>query len=244
MYRNDGSVFAFLCQTLLMKWFLILCTILLACRQDKRPTTSSQEPATAPQVVTRMRENPDTPARKQPVEDNLIIPGERVGRVYLGMDDSLIAKLLGDPDSGNAAMGKAWMTWESGRDEHNNATQLEIFTTYSDNTMRQKTVQQIRTTSNKFRTPAGLSVYSSLSDLQRVHSGLKKVATYADDNRPLSLFDDKEQGIAYEVVAAGNQELCTAIIIYPKGKSVFSGYRLLYPELKEVPAPSKKGSKA
>lgn len=227
-----------------MKWFLLFCTILLACRQDKRPTTRLEEPATAPPAVTRMRENPDTPARKQPVEDNLIIPGERVGRIYLGMDDSLIAKLLGNPDSGNAAMGKAWMTWESGRDEHNNATQLEIFTTYSDNTMRQKTVQQIRTTSSKFRTPAGLAVYSSLADLQRVHSDLKKVATYAADNRPLSLFDDEAQGIAYEVVTAGNQELCTAIIIYPKGKSVFTGYRLLYPELQEVPASTKKSRKS
>lgn len=218
-----------------MKWILLFGIILMACRHNERQITDEQKHKTSLPPINRKRASRDTLSHSQPVADNLVIPGERIGRVYLGMENALVVKLLGAPDLQDAAMGKAWLTWKGKRDEHNNATELNVFTAYADSTMRQKTVQLVRTTSNGFVTPSGLRVYSSLIDLQLGHRDLKSVATYQYDHRNFTLYDDKAQGITYEVVAAGKENICTGIIIHPQGKEVLPSYRTRHPDLQTLP---------
>ncbi len=162
----------------------------------------------------------------------LIISGESVGKISLGADASTLQNILGKPDMSDAAMGKAWETWYGKqRDEHNNKTELNIYTAYKDTSMREKTVQQIRTTSSFFTTNDSLHVYSSLDEIKNKYA-IKKAAQYTSDGRAVTLYDDKQKGIAFEIASAGAQNICTGIIIHPKNKSVNDIYITLHPDMK------------
>lgn len=97
--------------------------------------------------------------------------------------------------------------------------------------MRQKTVQQIRTTSSYFSTTNNIHVYSSLNDIKQQFPNSKKVAQYKDDGRTIVLYDEQQQGIAFEIATANNQQICTGIIIHKKGKDVTDVYIYLHPDM-------------
>ena len=207
-----------------MKWFLGFCICLISCRQKNAGTTDTQ--------VKLMPPDTTKPLQKQLVTAELIVPGERVGTVSLGTNAEELEKILGKPDSSDAAMGKAWITWNGKRDEHNNATKLNIYTTYNDRSMQQKTVQQIRTTSAFFSTNSGLRVYSSLDTIRKEFPHIKKLAHYPDEGRDIVIYDETQKGIAFEIAAAGPQQICTGIIIHEKGNAVTDVYMFLHPGLK------------
>ncbi len=159
------------------------------------------------------------------VQDNfLVVPGEQVGKTHLGITASLLNSLLGKPDMSDAAMGKAWLTWYGKRDEHNNRTRLDIYVTYKDSSMSEKVVKQIRTTSSSFHTAGNLHVYSSMVDIRQRFPGLEKAGHYNTDGRDILIYDDKSKGIAFEQVAAGNEDICTAIIIHERNVPVTQTY--------------------
>lgn len=210
-----------------MKWLLLFSIFLVSCGHNN-------EPATAGDDTTRQQTNVDTTAvsQQQPAANKLIVPGESVGQTSIGTDAATLATILGKPDASDAAMGKAWLTWNGKKDEHNNITTLNIYTTYKDSTMREKTVQQIRTTSSYFSTASGIQVYSSLADIRKQFPAIKKVAQYNDDGRNIVIYDDKEMGIAFEIAAANEQQICTGIIIHKKGEAVTNVYMFLHPGMK------------
>jgi hypothetical protein len=162
-----------------------------------------------------------------------ILAGESVGSISLGMDASALENILGKPDMSDAAMGKAWLTWYGkNKDEHNNKTELNIYTAYNDTDMRERTVQEIRTTSSFFETHDSIRVYSALPDIERRYT-LHKAGQYkSNDDRTITIYDDKQQGIAFEIVSAGAQNICVGIIIHTKGKDVNDIYLTLHPDMK------------
>ncbi|SFP69152.1 hypothetical protein [Parafilimonas terrae] len=174
--------------------------------------------------------NNDTITNEEPA-NKVIVPGKSIGNIEIGMDDSGL-EVFGKPDMSDAAMGKAWLTWYGKKpDEHNNKTQLNVYTAYKDTSMRAKTVQQIRTTSSFFETADGLHVYASLKDIKQQYPKLKKVAAYTDDGRKIDIYDAQQQGIAFEVVNANQQQICTGIIIHKSGVKVTQVYISLHPDM-------------
>ena len=175
--------------------------------------------------------NSDTIASEEPA-NKVIVPGKSIGNIEIGMDDSGL-EAFGKPDMSDAAMGKAWLTWYGKKpDEHNNKTQLNVYTAYKDTSMRAKTVQQIRTTSSFFETAGGLHVYASLNDIKQQYPTLKKAAAYTDDGRKIDVYDAQQQGIAFEIVNANQQQICTGIIIHKSGVKVTQVYISLHPDMK------------
>jgi hypothetical protein len=161
--------------------------------------------------------------------DQLIIPGESIGKTPLGMNAQQIEDVLGKPDMSDAAMGKAWLTWYGkSRDEHNNKTELNVYTTYKDNSMRKKTVQQIRVTSSFFKTSEGVGVYSSLAQIRQFFPDIKQVARYKDDGRVIRIYDDVAKGIAFDVAEAGRQLICIGVTVHLRGKPVTQTYIYLH----------------
>jgi len=185
-----------------------------------------------PAAATPVADNPIAEAGV-PVEQ-LIVPGQSVGKTPLGLDASLLAQRLGRPDFSDAAMGKAWLTWYGQRDEHNNRTELNIYTTYKDSTMQTKVVRQIRTTSSYFKTKEKMGVYRSLDELQKFFPDLKAVGYYKDGNRIITIYDAARSGIAFEVGEANGQEICTGVIVHPKGKEVLDVYLYFRPEVERM----------
>ena len=161
-----------------MKGWLLICIGFLSCQSHQSSSTTSNRDTLNRSLNDETSRQDTAISETAPVSGNyLIVPGKSVGKVSLGMEASVLDSLLGRPDKSDAAMGKAWLTWNGKRDEHNNATELNIYTTYSDSTMRQKTVQQIRTTSSVFATATGLRVYASLAAIKQAFSHIKKSPT-------------------------------------------------------------------
>jgi len=175
-----------------------------------------------------------SPGKSPANEDKLIIPGERIGKTILGMNAEEIEQLLGKADMSDAAMGKAWLIWYGKRDDHNNKTELDIYTTYKDSTMREKAVQQIRVTSSYFKTRDGLGVYSDEKDIKKVFAALKPAMTYTDGGRTVHVLDDVQKGIAFETVHANTSSICIGVIVHMPGKAVTDTYIYLHPDTKMV----------
>jgi len=226
--------------------FSLLLSCCISCRQDggntQKTTTTDTVFVQQPQNTagghtdTIVLKTPETQASEpssgngEVSSDRLIVPGESIGKTPLGMDAQRIEGLLGKPDMSDAAMGKAWLTWYgTSRDEHNNKTELDIYTTYKDNSMRQKTVQQIRVTSSYFKTEDGVGVYNSLEEIKKFFPGLKQVARYKDNGRVIRIYDDVSKGISFDVAEAGKQLICTAVVVHFMGKPVTQTYIYLHP---------------
>jgi hypothetical protein len=213
-----------------MKWFLVLGFVLAACNNNSKPTDNATD------ILAKDSIGQAGNAKEQSVLDpdaeQRIIPGESIGKVKLGEEVSSL-EVLGPPDLSDAAMGKAWLTWKGKRDEHNNATELNVYTSYRDNSMKEKTVQQIRTTSSHFQTEKGIHVYSSLEEIKQSFPSSKKSASYNDDGREIEVYDDAGNGIAFEIATAGKQKICTGIIVHEAEKNVNDIYIMLHPDMKK-----------
>jgi hypothetical protein len=214
-----------------MKWFFIFSFFFISssCTNNNQTTTaatdsSGQTPDKNADTVSNNNANKLDTAQ-------LVVPGQRIGKVKLGEEVSSL-EVLGPADASDAAMGKAWLTWKGRRDEHNNATELNVYTTYRDNTMKEKTVQQIRTTSSSFSTANNIHVYSSLENIQQQFPLLKKTASYKEEGRQVFIYDAVEKGIAFEIAGANNQQICTAIIVHEPNKDVTQIYIMLHPGMK------------
>ena len=150
---------------------IIIAILLLACNSNKTPREEIKSDTVATLPVTdsgnnNVKNDSVTLNAENNVEVNkLIVPGESTGKAVLNMDAAGLEKKFGKPDMSDAAMGKAWLTWYGKKDEHNSKTELNIYTTYKDTTIREKTVQQIRTTSSFFSTENKVHVYSSLNEI-------------------------------------------------------------------------------
>lgn len=229
-----GTVFSIYVQIFFMKWILLLTLFIVSCGQNNTRAVVKDSATTSLITDTNTIITDTTITTQNTIDTNrLIIPGERMGKTNLGMDAALLDSVLGKPDRSDAAMGKAWLTWKGKRDEHNNATVLNIYTTYKDSTMRQKTVQQIRTTSSYFSTANNIHVYSSLADIEQQFPAIKKAAQYKDDGRTIDIYDERQQGIAFEIATANNQQICTGIIVHQKGKDVTDVYMYLHPGMQQ-----------
>ena len=207
-----------------------IATLLFACNSNKTPpegkindtvaniasTDSSNSNAKNDSIALTAENN---------VEANkLIVAGESIGKAVLNTDAANLETEFGKPDMSDAAMGKAWLTWYGKKDEHNNKTQLDIYTTYKDTSMREKSVQQIRTTSSFFSTDNNVHVYSSLNEIRKAFPAIQKLNKLPDNNRDIFVYDDVQSGIAFEIADANGQKICTAIIVHIKGKKVSDIY--------------------
>lgn len=209
-----------------MKWTLFTCVILLSCNNQPHAPQQNRGSDSSVQLPQPATSDTDTvPA------DSLIVPGVALSRWRLGASASTL-QALGQPDMSDAAMGKAWLTWNGPRDEHNNATVLNVYTTYADSTMTEKSIQQLRTTSAGFTTAAGIHVYASLNEIKTQFPSIQKLATYNEDGRDIIIYDAVNEGIAFEVAQAAGQQICTGIIIHEKKKKVTDIYITQHPQMK------------
>lgn len=162
---------------------------------------------------------------------NWITPGKSIGLVKLGDPADQLVSKLGKPDLSDAAMGKAWLTWfNKKRDEHNNRNEFNIYLTYSDTNMSARTVRQIRTTSPEHFTVNDIRVYSGLPKILESFPSMKFQSRHierSNGKRVINIYDDIVQGIAVEIVDAGNEKICIGIIVHPPGETVTDIYGFL-----------------
>ena len=200
-------------------WCVLVCAMLSVSCSDRTSVTQKQPADTA-----RAKSSVDTGALR-----TLIVPGERLGHLTLGLNADSVEPLLGMPDASDAAMGKAWLTWK-GKENSSKPTQLQIYTTYKDTSMSVKTVQQIRTTSPFFKTSTGLHVGSTLALLKATFPQLQKTGTYTEGGLHYQLYDAVAAGIAFEM----KEGVCTGILVHLKGRRADDIYIMLHPDMKRL----------
>jgi len=154
----------------------------------------------------------------------LIVPGKRIGKIYLGQDMKEVFDLLGTPDDGDAAMGSAVGVWIK--------SSMTIYSHYRDSTMVVKAVKQISVASDTYYTAEKIATGMSLNQVKAAYPALKASASYVNlkNKDKLQVYDDLEGGIAFDI----QNNKCTMITVHPKGKPVNAAYLDLHPGWKRV----------
>ena len=139
-----------------------------------------------------------------------ITPGVGIGRVLLGQRLDEVHASLGAPKLSDAAMGgRLWEIWRSGTafdgKRQNGPEELEIYFTRERSDLGGPSlVRQIRVSSPFFRTPSGVSIRSSFSEISESFPNLRidEELTYAlsggRNEKEFEMFVDRTRGIAFE----------------------------------------------
>ncbi|SJZ98891.1 hypothetical protein SAMN04488128_102175 [Chitinophaga eiseniae] len=148
-----------------------------------------------------------------------IVPGESIGQVKLEMPANELAS-LGKPDTGDAAMMKAWRIWYGRRKGGavDSAAVLAVFTAMR--TQDTQYVKEIRVTSRRFRTAEKVGAGSTMTAIRKAYPGLKLVKVYAAKNksRRIEVYDDEKLGIAFETAnARSRRALCSMVVVHTPG---------------------------
>jgi hypothetical protein len=164
----------------------------------------------------------------------VISPGVGIGRVLLGQRLDEVHANLGAPKLSDAAMGgRLWEIWRSGSafdgKRQNGPEELQIYFTRERSDLGGPSlVRQIRVSSPFFRTPSGVSVRSSFSEILESFPNLRidEELTYAlsggRNEKEFEMFVDRTRGIAFEFRNGASADptvpgYCRAIHIFRPG---------------------------
>ncbi|GHA67945.1 hypothetical protein GCM10007389_21620 [Pontibacter akesuensis] len=190
--------------------------------------TSCQDQASSNQAATDTTAAVQTPEPQSLDSTYLIIPGEGIGKVNVGMPGEELTAALGDPDSTDAAMGKALLYWLS----EDTAQPRHFLAIYTESDFGsdhpQPIVKQLQVTSPQFKTPDNISTGTSLSEIREHYPHLEPLAYYQNGaQQQVYIFDAQPEGIAFEVTLPDS--ILTAITVHEKGKDVSGNYLPLHP---------------
>ena len=158
----------------------------------------------------------------------LIVPGKSIGNIGLEQNADGLEAILGKPDLSDAAMGKAWLTWFSKVSDTVTGNELNIYTEYKDNELREKVVRQIRITSDEFMTKDSISTGKSIDYISKIYPVVRLIGKYDTNTAyPVSVFDVIDEGIAFEA----ENNICTGIIVHKKGEKVTEEYITFHPDM-------------
>jgi hypothetical protein len=158
--------------------------------------------------------------------DRLIVPSQNIGKINIDENTEYAISSLGKPDTENAAMGKSLLTWKSKPDTSLFVTQLysERQLGTADDTSR---IKLIRITSPIFQTEKNVRVGSNLNKIESSYQ-VEKVAVYASGRQQIFVYDDTNNGIAFETDA---NNICTGIIVHFHGNKVTTRLRVFHPNI-------------
>ena len=160
----------------------------------------------------------------------VLVPGESAGNLRIHQDMDSVFNLLGKPDDGDAAMGKAWGIWQ-GEDT------LAVYSSYADSTMSRRITRQIVVTGDDYRTVDDLGVSSPLKSIRESFPSIQLAATYISDpgKDTLWVYDVQSAGIAFDFRKKEGEMLCTAVTIHEPQEPVTATYLTIHGGWKKLP---------
>ena len=179
---------------------LLLLAGLCACSAPSAPV----QPPAATVTASEPRSPKDSTS-----SDQLIVPGQSIGKVRIGDADSIVIARLGKPDSSDAAMGKAWLFWISKNEAHD---RTGIFTTRNmgsdDETAH---VSQVFVSAPFFLTAEGVRTGTGLDLIRKAYPSLVQAAKLSGG---AVVYDERARGIAFVIGGDGS---CKAIVVHRPG---------------------------
>lgn len=167
---------------------------------------------------------PDTAKNSNPNKAELISPGKSIGNLFLGQDMTAVTSVLGEPDAGDAAMGKAWGIWYDKDSSDKEQTEISIYSAYKDSTMMSKDVKQIRTTADKFKTAEGIGVGNTLRHFKAAYPDIQLRSQYlvGSSGDTIKLYDSRSKGLSAEIVKDTIRALSIHVIDSYANESYFT----------------------
>lgn len=150
-------------------------------------------------------------------DNNQVVPGARIGRVFLGDSRAAVRRRLGKPLKTFALPGgmssELWRAKTTGAYSIRHA--LEVV-------YKSGVVTQIETTNPIFQTKSGLSIDDFESDWSKIYGKpVSRVLDYAKRGGITQIYYDwKRSGIALETRAQGEGEENITLIVHRKGVAV------------------------
>lgn len=214
--------------------YLVLALSLLACQTHDNSNQAENATSPAATHTTATIAEPTKPTAPDPAY--LIVPGESIGQVSLGMSATELNSILGKADSGDAAMGKSLQFWIN-KGGNGPREYVAVYTVNDfDGSGDPPRVQQVQVTSPRFQTVNGVGTGDALSEIRKQFDNLKPLAYYPNQrSQQVYIYDDQLQSIAFEVTVADS--LCTAITIHQKGEDVTGTYLPLHPDMTRLGQP-------
>lgn len=211
--------------------YFILALSLFACQT--RDNGNQTETSTPPSAIDKTTDTTTIVGPAQPATPDsayLIVPGQSIGQVELGMSAAAVTNILGRADSGDAAMGKALSFWIS-KPGNGPREYVAVYTVNDfDGSGDPPQVQQVQVTSPQFKTINGIGTGDALPEIRKQFNSLRPLAYYTNQkNQQVYIYDDQPQGIAFEIAVADS--LCTAITVHQKGTDVTGTYLPVHPEM-------------
>lgn len=161
---------------------------------------------------------------KSTTNEKEIIPGKRLGNIYLNENATAVFDSLGKPDSGDAAMGKAISTWNKG-----DGNLLTLYTSTQMGVEDFSRIKAIRSLSKDFKTVDNLGVSSSIEEL-KIHYNLDAVGKFTFNGKHYFLYTT-QKGIAFEI---GMDQKCNGVLLYVQDTDPENFYIPIYPDLKKL----------
>ena len=181
----------------------------------------------------------DTVLKKTPEKNNgndTIMPGKAVGRITLNEKVTDLYKTLGEPDSADAAMGKALLSWFAKpviKDGDTTVNSVRVFThTNFGSKEESPRVKLIRITSPFFKTESRVGTGSTLAFIKMQYPTIKKWASYEmAADKPVVIYADMKEGISFEI---GGTTKCVGIAVHHPNEVAWELYNAIFGPLKKL----------
>ncbi len=121
-----------------------------------------------------------------------IEPGNRIGKIWLGMTRKAVHAKLGQPDGiylfASGVTGDYWSSSRAGDSLHISYSAGKVF--------------QIEATSNSFSTPEGLTTQSSLAEVRKAYGNLRQTSYFRDNTNGtvVNYYEVTRRGITFTFV--------------------------------------------
>lgn len=153
----------------------------------------------------------DTSTSQTVPADRLIMPGKGIGHIMVNEDIETAIKLLGRPDSSDAAMGSALMVWFAKHDRKGYRTSVFAHRNMGGKDEAVSRIQKILISSPWFKTADGVGVGSSLAAIKKGYT-VKSTLGYNTQTGKVEVYTDLDKGISFEVDKTGDK--CVAVVVH------------------------------
>ena len=183
------------------KYLLILIPFFLAaaCKQKSKDAAGNDTP-----------DLPDTTEVRAIPAEQLIKPGEGIGKITLEEGLDSVMQVLGRPDAGDAAMGSQLTTWYANHDSTGYRTSIFSRHNMGGKDENVSHVKKILVTSPWFKTAEYMSTGNTMKDISKYYT-LKKGSSYTANGQSINTYTDMERGISFEIDENGK---CVSILVH------------------------------
>ena len=217
-----------------MKKEIIISTIVLflfSCTQKTNSRTDSVTDKTAGDTAHKTlvdpAKKPALGATISSAANDTIVPGKSIGHILLNEKMDEVIKVLGQPDSADAAMGKSMSKWFSKPSKKGADTVIHSIIVFATTNFGGKDeasrVRHIRITSPFFKTAEQVGCGSTIAFIKMQYPEIKKPgASYTDrSGNTVMIYDDVKEGIAYEIDGSTR---CIGITVHGRGQKARETY--------------------